>query len=147
MMEEVLKKIKIEFLNLVKEKKIKIKHKIHHNMDVLSLIPVDNSRKRKISIDFVLLKNENALDLKLVYSQKKENKDFVETVFSFSSLLKQGTLPMISEEVLPEIKASFNYTVSEGKLKSTISPMTQVQTYIRIIKKDWNSILNYLDTI
>lgn len=147
MMEEVLKKIKAEFSNLVKEKKVKIKHKTHHNMDVLSLLPMDNSRKKKTSIDFVLLKNENTMDVKLVYSQKKESKDFTETVFSFSSLLKQGTLPMISEEVLPEIKASFNYTVSEGKLKSTISPMTQVQTYIRIIKKDWNSILNYLDTI
>jgi len=147
MMEEVLKKIKIEFLNLVKEKKIKIKHKKHHNMDILSLLPVENSRKRKISIDFVLLKNENSLDVKLVYSQKKESKDLIETVFSFSSLLKHATLPMISEEVLPEITASFDYTVIEGKLKSTISPMTQAQTYIRIIKQDWNSILNYLETI
>ena len=146
-METILKKIKEEFSSFVKEDKVKIKFKKAHNLESLSLLPTSNTRKKTVKLEFIYFVKEVGLDVKITYLKRNDEQKEIEKTFSFSQVTKDLSLPMIDADVLADVASSFKYDVLDGRLKSTVSPSDQATTFVRIIKNDWNSIINYIDTI
>ncbi|MGD9761169.1 MAG: hypothetical protein AB7U52_01875 [Candidatus Izemoplasmatales bacterium] len=146
-MEKILKKIKEEFKAFVKEDKAKIKFSKFHNLQSLSLLPATNIRKKMVKIEFIYFVKESGLDVKITYIKRNDEQKEIEKAFTFSQVTKDLSLPMIDNDIIDDIANSFKYEIFDGKLKSTISPENQATTFVRIIKNDWNSIINYLDIV
>lgn len=146
-METILKKIKEEFNAFVKEDKVKIKFNKFHNLQALSLLPATNIRKKMVKIEFIYFVKESGLDVKITYIKRNDEQKEIEKAFTFSQVTKDLSLPMIDNDIIDDIANSFKYEIFDGKLKSTISPENQATTFVRIIKNDWNSIINYLDIV
>jgi len=146
-METILKKIKEEFNAFVKEDKVKIKFNKFHNLQALSLLPATNTRKKMVKIEFIYFVKESGLDVKITYIKRNDEQKEIEKTFAFSQVTKDLSLPMIDNDIIDDIANSFKYEIFDGKLKSTISPENQATTFVRIIKNDWNSIINYLDIV
>ena len=146
-MNQILKKIKDEFASFVTEKKAKIKHKNHGNMEFLKLIPTSNNKKIAVEINFIYMLNEEGLDVLIEYEKRNADKEIIKKSYSFSSYLKKGSLEMIDKDMLGLIEESFKYEVLDSKLKSVIPLQTQADNFISVIKNSWNIIINYNEMI
>lgn len=140
---EVLKKVKEEFSGFVKENKCKIKYKKLSNMEILSIIPSSNTRKRSVKIDFLYFFLEEGTDVLITYEVLEESKKEIIKSFAFSGLAKDKLLPMIDEANIEDLKSNFHYELYEGKLKNTINLGEQIKVFIQIVKENYEKIINY----
>ena len=140
---EVLKKVKEEFSGFVKENQCKIKHKKLNNMEILSIVPLSNTRKKSVKIDFLYFCLEQGTDVSITYEFLEESKKEITKSFAFSGLAKDQSLPMVDEANIEEIKSNFHYELVEGKLKNTINLDEQIKVFIKVVKANYEKIINY----
>ncbi|MDT8336256.1 MAG: hypothetical protein RQ856_00360 [Candidatus Izemoplasmatales bacterium] len=145
-MDPVLKKIKQEFSDFVKENKVKIKHQKSNNIEILTVLPNTKNRKKNLKIDFIYLKEAVAVDVKITYQIKLDNKNDKLISYAFSNLNKNLELPVIDPDLIPSIKENFKYEVIDGKIMSTIPAEKQIDTFTIAVKNSWNMIINHLNT-
>lgn len=146
-MNDILKTIKQDFLTLKQEKKIKIKHKNYGNYETLMLLPTSNTKTKEVEISFVYFLNEKGLDVKITYKQSQKNQDPKLTSFAFSNTIKNIALPFFEEKDQDEIKNMFKYELIENKIQSVIKIEDQKQVFVKVIKDNLNSIINYINQI
>ena len=140
-MKELFKLIKQEFKPWGENLKFKTKKTIV--TETISLLPKENSKKKQIKIDFIYLKANHALDVRISYLIKKENDLIFEDIHAFSKSNEDKSLAMLSLEAKQEILANISYLVEDNQLKSNIDPLEQAKIFIRIIKENYQSIINY----
>ena len=142
-MNQVLKKVKEEFSGFIKENQCKFKHKKLNNMEILSILPLSNTRKKSVKIDFLYFILEEGTDVLITYEAIDESKNEIIESFAFSGLAKDQLLPMIDEANIEKLKSNFNYELVEGKLKNTINLDEQIKVFIEIVKANFKKIINY----
>ncbi|MDY0140003.1 MAG: hypothetical protein WC152_02540 [Candidatus Izemoplasmatales bacterium] len=143
-MEIILKQIKSNFVDFVKEKKIKTKYSNSHNMQILSLIPIIKDRKKTIIIDFIYLVNEEGLDVRINYIEKNETKQQTSTTYSFSQTTKNIEIPFFDSETTKHISDSFKYEIVNDSIKSIIPVSEQAEIFVKIVKDNYNNIITHL---
>ena len=146
-MNDILKTIKQDFLSLKQEKKIKIKHKNYGNYETLMLLPTSNTKAKEIVISFVYFLNEKGLDVKITFKQSEKNQENKTTSFAFSNTTKDINLPFVDEKDQVELKNMFKYELIENKIQSVIKAEDQKQVFVRVVKDNLSSIINYINQI
>jgi hypothetical protein len=146
-MNDILKTIKQDFLSLNQEKKIRIKHKNYGNYETLMLLPTSNTKAKEIVISFVYFLNEKGLDVKITFKQSEKNQENKTTSFAFSNTTKDINLPFVDEKDQKELKNMFKYELIENKIQSVIKAEDQKQVFVRVIKDNLNSIINYINQL
>lgn len=146
-MNDILKTIKQDFLTLKQEKKIKIKHKNYGNYETLMLLPTSNTKAKEIVISFVYFLNEKGLDVKITFKQSEKNQENKTTSFAFSNTTKDINLLFVDEKDQEELKNMFKYELIENKIQSVIKAEDQKQVFVRVVKDNLNSIINYINQI
>lgn len=146
-MNDILKTIKQDFLSLNQEKKIRIKHKNYGNYETLMLLPTSNTKAKEIVISFVYFLNEKGLDVKITFKQSEKNQENKTTSFAFSNATKDINLPFVDEKDQKELKNMFKYELIENKIQSVIKAEDQKQVFVRVIKDNLNSIINYINQL
>ena len=146
-MNDILKTIKQDFLSLNQEKKIRIKHKNYGNYETLMLLPTSNTKAKEIVISFVYFLNEKGLDVKITFKQSEKNQENKTTSFAFSNTTKDINLPFVDEKDQEELKNMFKYELIENKIQSVIKAEDQKQVFVRVVKDNLNSIINYTNQI
>lgn len=146
-MNDILKTIKQDFLSLNQEKKIRIKHKNYGNYETLMLLPTSNTKAKEIVISFVYFLNEKGLDVKITFKQSEKNQENKTTSFAFSNTTKDINLPFVDEKDQEELKNMFKYELIENKIQSVIKAEDQKQVFVRVVKDNLNSIINYINQI
>lgn len=142
-MNKVLKTVKTELEWLEKDYKASLSFKGHKNLEKLSYIILYNRKKISLKIDFLYMPHEQAVVVNLAYDIKLKNKEDRTEEFSFSDVSKGKNLPIINPDDIKRISDTLNYEVVDGKIVSTLSPLTQALTFTEIIKRNINTIVDY----
>jgi len=142
-----LKKIKQDFKEFLKEKNAKLKYRKTPNFEILTLLPNISNRHKAILIEFIYIINEVGLDVLIKYYANNYSQGEIDQTFNFSQLEKDKETPIIEEEDKLEVIQKIKYEAIEGKLKSAIPVADQVETFVRIIKNNWDKIIDHINTI
>ncbi len=142
-MNKTLKTVKTELEWLEKEYKANSSFKNHKNLEKLLYQVLYNRKKISLMIEFIFLPNEEAMMVNLSYNIKLKNKEEKTDEFSFSDVSKGKTLPIINPDDIKRISDAINYEVIDGKIKSSLSPLTQALTFTEIIKRNIDTIIDY----
>lgn len=146
-MNDILKTIKQDFISLNQEKKIRFKHKNYGNYEALMLLPTSNTKAKEVIISFIYFLNEKGLDVKITFKNSEKNQDTKLTSFAFSNTTKDINSPFFNEKDQKELKSMFKYELIENKIQSVIKAEDQKQVFVRVIKDNLNSIINYINQI
>jgi hypothetical protein len=142
-MNKVLKTVKTELEWLDKDYKASLSFKGHKNLEKLSYLILYNRKKISLKIHFLYMPHEQAVVVNLSYDIKLKNKVDRTEEFSFSDVSKGNNLPIINPDDIKRISDTLNYEVVDGKIVSTLSPLTQALTFTEIIKRNINTIVDY----
>lgn len=142
-MNEIIKKIKTDLTDFNEKYRPKIQTRRSSLFDTLNLIPQIDNKKKNINIEFIYLKNPEAVDVKISIKKVLEEKNVEKEIFVFSNLAKNIEIPFFDQKINEEIKSLFGYILIDGEIKSSVSALTQAEMFTRIIKDNYDNILKY----
>ncbi len=142
-MNKTLKTVKTELEWLEKEYKTSSNFKSHKNLERLQYLVSYNRKKILLMLEFIFMPMEQAMMVHLSYTIKFKNKEDKTEEFSFADVSKGKVLPIINPDDIKRISDAISYEVLDGKIKSTLSPLTQALTFTEVIKRNINTIIDY----
>jgi hypothetical protein len=140
---EIIKKIKTDLTDFSEKYRPKIQTRRSSLFETLILTPQIETKKKSIKIEFIYLKQPEAVDVRITINKPLQDKENEKHVFVFSNLAKGIEIPIFDSAVNEEIKNLFGYILIDGDIKSSVSALTQAEMFTRIIKDNYNQILNY----
>jgi hypothetical protein len=142
-MNEIIKKIKTDLTDFSEKYRPKIQTRRSSLFETLILTPQIETKKKSIKLEFIYLKQPEAVDVRITINKPLQDKETEKHVFVFSNLAKGIEIPIFDSAINEEIKNLFGYILIDGDIKSSVSALTQAEIFTRIIKDNYNQILNY----
>jgi hypothetical protein len=142
-MNEIIKKIKTDLTDFSEKYRPKIQTRRSSLFETLILTPQIETKKKSIKLEFIYLKQPEAVDVRITINKPLQDKETEKHVFVFSNLAKDIEIPIFDSAINEEIKNLFGYILIDGDIKSSVSALTQAEIFTRIIKDNYNQILNY----
>jgi hypothetical protein len=140
---EIIKKIKTDLTDFSEKYRPKIQTRRSSLFETLILTPQIETKKKSIKLEFIYLKQPEAVDVRITINKPLQDKETEKHVFVFSNLAKDIEIPIFDSAINEEIKNLFGYILIDGDIKSSVSALTQAEIFTRIIKDNYNQILNY----
>lgn len=142
-METIIKAIKNEIKPLRKEYNLRLKHINNHYQEILEYTNYYglNFKRHNLVCRFILQKQENSISFTYSYICAKKNCD---TYNEITFLKDLDEYPCFSDKDVEEIKSLYQFEMVDNTIKNTVSLETQAELLVRVFKKNYNELTEYV---